>query len=179
MSLRLPATRRNLLPKDFNGIVGVNIGLECDVPAILPVAHYLCAITKPIDLLDGIPSEGTGSHVKLSLTAHRSVARFQEAWFLEIAVESLKCPSANDCKKDACQVPFTRKLSNQDVLMQNVAVLAQKCFFLSAEIRGSGPVCADCTDFLAEREAKRRRAAWSRLPSSCNLGSWEQLETER
>lgn len=81
----LSNTRRELLPKDFNGILGVNIGLECDVPAILPAAYYLCSILKPTQLIDGIKNENTGTLAKLSPEAYRSLVGFQEAWSAKVA----------------------------------------------------------------------------------------------
>lgn len=75
--------RRELLPPDFNGITGVNLGRQCDIPSIVPVAYYVCSRARAKDFLhDGIrytpPDTGERELVEfLDKDDFRNFLRFQ------------------------------------------------------------------------------------------------------
>lgn len=175
----LSDTRRELLITDFNnGILGVNIGLECDIPAILPAAYYLCSTMKPTQLIDGIKNENTGTLAKLSPEAYRSLAGFQEAWSAKVAeIARDTRPPTGFLDIDTCIADFLDCLSWQDLCCQNPTYLDGRCFFSFRDHLSIMEVCKDCERILASRRTRVQKQMWEALPSFCQLGSWEQLQT--
>lgn len=175
----LSEARLTLLPADFNGITGVNLGLECDVPAILPVAYYLCSTLRPIEILNGITVADTGMRIKLSETAHAALATFQERWLLTAATTALQNRPSFDCVVARCRNGYPRSLSVQDVLMQNPFLIRGECFFsFQQESYRNDDMCANCTRSLDRRRVSMQKSAWVKLPYCCELGTWEELQKE-
>lgn len=173
----LSKKRRDLLPVDFNGITGVHLGLECDVPAILPVAYYLCSTLMPKQLLHGITVEGIDMPIKLSQTAHDALVTFQERWSITVATTALQNRPSFECEIVSCRSGYTGSLSRQDVLMQNPLLsLGDDFFFYKDAYIRADEICADCARSLDCRRVSIQKSAWSKLPYCCDLGTWEELQ---
>lgn len=164
-------------------MTGVNIGLECDIPAILPVSFYLCSRTSPSFLFDGQTFPGQKHPVKLSPLAYRAHADFQYNLSVETSVEAraehMEFPLCNDDRAQ-CTTVLTSILHVRTLLMSNQS---EECLFenYEAERIRQHPnlppfsICKDCATRFHDREQRIQLKIWSLLPKMCNLGNWEEL----
>lgn len=157
------------LPKDFNGIVGIHLGQQCDVPAILPAAYYLCSRINHAQLFDGVQKYEPGSMNKLSATEYRSVMVFHAylaQQVTKIVVEDLG--NRYPCNSPKCRDVYTSLFSAYDVQ------ITSKIFSFHPTNHGR-QLCTTCACQLDERRIRLKHKIWLRLPSACGLGGWESL----
>lgn len=168
--------RRDLLPVDFNGITGVNIGLGYDVPAILPAAYYLCSIMTHAQLTSAI--QNNGSPANFAQPTYLFFAEFKERFAFTISGAAIRTkPAPLNCTLPPCHIEYPVHLSRQDILMQNPLVILGECFF-SYEDHYHPPdrICDDCKQTLDRRRVDIQKAVWSAFPSCCKLGDWHDLQ---
>lgn len=166
---RSPA-RKKLLPPDFNGITGVNLGRECDVPSILPSALYLCSRMKSTAQFQGLtfvaPDTNEPESVQfLDKAVYHDCLRFQDQ--LADRVESAArivisqryrfCTSCSTMSlRYATRFAIGFTSSTFDYLATTPRPRPADC-----------ELCVDCWTTIRAVNEALRRAIWEFLP---NLG---------
>lgn len=166
--------RKQLLPTNSAGVIGVLIGHECDVPAILPVAFYLCSLDNTV--VDGVADENTALPIKLPPQQTEAYIRFIRNLSCERAVNGVASVSLFDwsCRREKCRGRLPGHMSRQNIQQQNVLF---EIFHSAPQMQAAqqNEICEDCFSRLRQREEFFRERVWEALPGCCGLGSWEKL----
>lgn len=172
--------RKSLLPEDFSGIFGVNLGLQCDIPSILPTAYYICSINIPLaELHDASLDYKAGSITALSPAGFRALLIFNENFDRSVWVGGkLTLPKSWNCTINYCRDDILDQILFQDMQLQNRRD-RHLIFLPYASIpRRSHQLCRSCVTELRTRRNEIQRVVWDMLPSCTGLRNWTSLSRD-
>lgn len=169
---------KNILPKDFNGITGVNLGLECNIPAILPVAYYICSRMDQTELLsrdfegyeehNGHGGERTG----LSPNAIRAYLAFKERMVLGLSFAVSSRVSKDLC--GMCDIQSILKMCESlqfELMHSSVDYLAQAA--VPAVRENQWVPCGRCKASFQRGKADLYKYVWDQLPVWSGFNDWQ------
>lgn len=174
---RSPA-RIKLLPPDFNGITGVNLGQECDVPSILPTAYYLCSRMKAGILFHGLtftaPDTNEPEFVKLTGNdVYYDCLRFQDHMAGKVntlVMDTLpqRYNFCSSCNTSFCQGQVVKASIRFTSATYDILAPAPNP---RPRLANTG-LCIRCLESMKEVHEGLRLAIWDMLPSFCGQTSW-------
>lgn len=171
--------RIKILPSDFNGIIGVNLGRECNVNAILPVAYYLCYRMPSRVAIEWIQVKGTDERVKLPYEASVTLAVFRDRMQTRIHAETMKaCPPFRLRLCDNAQCADVHWMSM--LYCQWIASFTAPQVDVFNESLPEGRECEACRRRLREITSSHDIPAriWALLPFMCDLVGWETATSQ-
>ncbi|KAI0318887.1 hypothetical protein OF83DRAFT_1170710 [Amylostereum chailletii] len=182
----------SLSPSPDNPLLGIDIGLKYELPAIIPTACYRAALLDEKKIFDGFRlSDGTST---VSVSARALCMRFKtrlglwiNGWTGTFAREERPYFLPNDHRCDTYS-PYGRMCNGISAYRNESLAMMYGDFKLdffsddeqqyydheSTESYDDVP-CRSCLSFVRDAGGDFREAAWKLLPKFCDLEDWDAL----